>query len=206
MDPDVAAILRRCRYDPLTKHGSVYDVIVLVTGCTQQHAKTVLQRMARDEPEIAGLPVVTSKLVGGRELLCMRQDHLAQFTEVMLQRQACLPPSASTKHGLVYAVTSPLLSAIKVGMWRGSWQGLRKRYVTVYGAQVTAACYETEDCRLTEKQAHRHLQAFHLTKELFAKEALPSFHAFCAKMHLQVHTGGSTSNALPTSYPVSSPE
>lgn len=38
-------ILKRIRFDPLIKKGSVYDVIRLVTGCEPKHAVTNFQRM-----------------------------------------------------------------------------------------------------------------------------------------------------------------
>lgn len=48
-----AQILGRIRYDPLTKKGSVYDVIQLVTGCRQNHAPVNFQRIGKNFPEMS---------------------------------------------------------------------------------------------------------------------------------------------------------
>ena len=45
-------ILRSIRYDPLTKKGSVYDVVQLVTGCDQRHASRTFQRILDVHPNV----------------------------------------------------------------------------------------------------------------------------------------------------------
>lgn len=45
-------ILKRIRYDPLAKKGSVLDVIQLVTGCDSRHASRTLQRILDSHPDI----------------------------------------------------------------------------------------------------------------------------------------------------------
>lgn len=46
-------ILRRIRYDPLTKKGSVLDVIQLITGSSQKYASLSLQRLQEQFPEVS---------------------------------------------------------------------------------------------------------------------------------------------------------
>ncbi len=45
-------ILRSIRFDPLTKKGSVLDVVQLVTGCDQRHASHNFQRLVDNYPEL----------------------------------------------------------------------------------------------------------------------------------------------------------
>lgn len=47
-------ILRRIRYDPFTKKGSVYDVIQLVTGCGKTHTSESLASIMDKFPEVLG--------------------------------------------------------------------------------------------------------------------------------------------------------
>lgn len=178
---EASRAVQRCRHDPLTKQGDVLDVVRLVTGCSRGHAGGVLQRVLADDTALAKLPVADKALGGRRRALCMHLDHLQLVAEALLVRRACLPPSVTERHGVVYAVTSPLLSAVKVGMWRGSQRALRKRYVTVYGDDLTLECFDVDDCRRAEKDAHEGLRAWHLTNELFAPPALEAFRAWCAE-------------------------
>lgn len=48
----VSDVLQRIRFDPLTKKGSVYDVIQLVTGCAQSVVSRNLQSITSNFPDV----------------------------------------------------------------------------------------------------------------------------------------------------------
>ena len=91
-------------------------------------------------------------------------EHLAQW---LLRK-----PPATSSRGLVYAVTSPVLHAIKVGMWRGTERSLRQRYITPYGPEVQLLCVAVLDAAQTENSLHCILSPFSLGGELFEKQCL----------------------------------
>jgi hypothetical protein len=47
----IEQVLERIRFDPVTKHGSVYDVISLVTGCGPTNIQKTYQRILLNNPE-----------------------------------------------------------------------------------------------------------------------------------------------------------
>lgn len=175
---EAARIVQRCRHDALTRRGSALDAVRLATGCSRGHAGAVLHRALAEDPELARL-AVTEQVLGGRKCLCMHLDDLHTLAGALLARRALLPPSVAERDGAVYAVSSPLLAAVKVGMWRGDARALRKRYATMYGNDLTLDIFEVDDCRRAEKEAHAHLAPHHLTNELFAPAALETFRAWC---------------------------
>lgn len=78
-----------------------------------------------------------------------------------------------SKKGSVYIVTSPLLDAVKIGMWTGTDKSLRGRYLTSYGPDLEITVFRSPDCRQLETAAHRALDEYRLYPkcELFEKGA-----------------------------------
>lgn len=71
--------------------------------------------------------------------------------------------------GFVYVITSPLLSAVKIGCTQDR-DSLRRRYQTVYGDDLLLRCFAFRDCYATEAEVHRRLKEYRFGKtELFAK-------------------------------------
>ena len=54
--------------------------------------------------------------------------------------------------GVLYAVTSPYYSAVKLGRWSGSIDGLRMRYKTVFPTDMQLIWVETTDTVAAEKR------------------------------------------------------
>ena len=79
----------------------------------------------------------------------------------------------------VYAITSPLLSAFKLGAWSGQYKKLKVRYVTYYGNSCSIVVYECQSCRSTESHLKKVLAPFHIINELYRLEDLTEFHTFC---------------------------
>lgn len=77
--------------------------------------------------------------------------------------------SNDQKEGYVYFVTSDLLNAIKIGMWRSNINSLYKRYKTVYGNDITIEYFYTENARKLEKIIHTKFDSNKITNELFSK-------------------------------------
>ena len=78
----------------------------------------------------------------------------------------------STKLGtgeMVYAVTSPLLGAVKIGRWSGSETTLLNRYRVYYGADVQLQSAVVDDSRDIESCLLCLFHPFHLNGELFDK-------------------------------------
>lgn len=71
--------------------------------------------------------------------------------------------------GIVYLVTSKCLNAIKIGMWTGTEDSLRGRYVTPIGPSVTVYSREFSDCAAKEKQMHQIFSRYRIEGELFDK-------------------------------------
>ena len=79
----------------------------------------------------------------------------------------------------VYAITSPLLSAFKLGAWSGQYKKLKVRYATYYGNNCSIVVYECQSCRSTESHLKKLLAPFHITNELYMLEGLTHFHTYC---------------------------
>lgn len=88
--------------------------------------------------------------------------------------------------GYVYAVTSELLNAVKIGMWRGSIDGLKSRYRTPYGPGLEVYTVFVGDCAACEHKLHRQFDRHNLGGELFAKEHLDDY---VAEMEAAASTG-----------------
>jgi hypothetical protein len=82
-----------------------------------------------------------------------------------------LPRTQKKRDGLVYVITSPVLDAVKIGMWKGSVKKLKERYSTYYGPRLTLKIIETDNCRRLETLAHSALREFKIESELFKKGA-----------------------------------
>lgn len=80
-----------------------------------------------------------------------------------------------TTCGYVYAVTSDVLDAVKIGMWSGSLDNLRARYLTPYGPTVTMASAFVEDCVRAEAALHKKFLQHNLGGELFHKASLQAY-------------------------------
>ena len=79
------------------------------------------------------------------------------------------------KEGYVYCVTSDLLNAIKIGFWRGTLAGLRQRYVTSYGKNLSLHYAYTMYPYTLEKECHKHFNKQKITNELFVKEYIKEY-------------------------------
>ncbi len=73
------------------------------------------------------------------------------------------------KIGYVYIVSSNLLDANKLGMWRSNIESLHSRYITYYGKNVHIDCFLTADARSLESKIHKHFKKYRITNELFDK-------------------------------------
>lgn len=72
--------------------------------------------------------------------------------------------------GQVYAVTSPLVNCVKIGMWHGSWKKLLGRYLTYYGEALELVYSPVSgDARIAEKKLHREFSHYHVQNELYDK-------------------------------------
>ena len=65
-------------------------------------------------------------------------------------------------HGYVYAVTSRVLNAVKIGMWTGSLHNLKTRYQTPYGPSLQIWCVAVDDCVQREMQLHKQFKLHNL--------------------------------------------
>jgi hypothetical protein len=75
------------------------------------------------------------------------------------------------RDGFVYMATSPLLNAVKIGMWTGTYERLRGRYLIYYGQHLDLKAILTRDCRKLEILAHLKLKEFKISGELYRKGA-----------------------------------
>lgn len=73
--------------------------------------------------------------------------------------------------GFVYLVTFPGSSRIKIGMWTSELRRLFSRYATVYGNDLQLDYWQCKDVRSVEQKVHREMQNFHLSGELFSRDA-----------------------------------
>jgi hypothetical protein len=78
----------------------------------------------------------------------------------------------------LYLVSSPWMTAVKIGCWNGSVRDLLNRYKTPYG-KVEAIVFACDDRRILEACAHGYLSKFRLAGEVFKKEATDEFIWFC---------------------------
>lgn len=105
------------------------------------------------------------------------QEHLANWCSYKRKR---------TVSGYVYSATSDLLQAVKIGMWRGSLDGLKSRYATPYGPGVAVHSVFVDDCAACESSLHRRFDRHNLGGELFAKSNLDDY---IAAMEAMASTG-----------------
>lgn len=77
-----------------------------------------------------------------------------------------------SNRGYVYAVTSDVLNAVKIGMWTGSLQNLRNRYLTPYGPSLQIWCVIVDDCMAAEMQLHKQFESHNIGGELFDKDEM----------------------------------
>lgn len=81
----------------------------------------------------------------------------------------CSEKKKMSSAGYIYAVTSDVLNAVKIGMWRGSIDNLRARYLTPYGPSVEFSTAIVEDCVVAEASLHNQFKQHSLGGELFDK-------------------------------------
>ncbi|RYE16209.1 MAG: hypothetical protein EOP45_17900 [Sphingobacteriaceae bacterium] len=92
--------------------------------------------------------------------------------------------SADSPTGLIYAVTSPILNAVKIGQWSGSVDQLRSRYRTYYGHSCHIVYQKVADRRICEIQTFQQFSSFNLRSvdvkngELFDKRYLKEYNSF----------------------------
>ena len=73
------------------------------------------------------------------------------------------------KIGYVYIVSSNLLDAVKIGMWRSSIETLYSRYITCYGKNIHIDYFLTSNARELEYKTHKYFKDYQITNELFNK-------------------------------------
>lgn len=83
--------------------------------------------------------------------------------------QDILEEDHSSSHGMVYAVTSPLLNAVKIGCWSGSMHRLFSRYHTYFGKDIQLISCPVKDCRQAEKEMKDVFRHELLCNELYNK-------------------------------------
>jgi hypothetical protein len=148
--------------------GSVLDVVRTVTGCVKPSG--VVRRLRDMYPQ--DVPRMQPRQMAlGRPTPCLPPDELRQFAELLV-RQRALGRKRLGAHGVVYIVTSPLLAACKIGMWRGTETSLRERYRTVYGTEARIETYHVADCRAAERSVHEACRAHRVSNELYALQAI----------------------------------
>lgn len=87
----------------------------------------------------------------------------------------CEQRNRKAKPGLVYLVTSNVLSAVKIGSWKSTGRSLRSRYATSYGQNVNIDSVFCGDCRAAEVEIHRAFAEHRLSGELFDLANLPDY-------------------------------
>lgn len=173
---------------------SVLDVIKIVKGVA--NPRKAWWDLQRSHPEFTDFPVfqfpgerqnntsvattgqliqVVAKLGGPnalqfhnlvRSFLLLGHDEKAAFERALSTHT----PSKKIKAGHVYAVTSDIFNAIKVGMWSGTLKGLKSRYAGVYGPTTSILAFNaTTDARSSELACMSMLQEWHISHELFLK-------------------------------------
>jgi hypothetical protein len=71
--------------------------------------------------------------------------------------------------GYVYIVSSNLLNAVKIGMWRSNIESLYSRYITCYGNNIHIDYFLTNNVRELESKTHAYFKTYKITNELFDK-------------------------------------
>ncbi len=77
--------------------------------------------------------------------------------------------------GYIYVVTSDVLNAAKIGLWSGSTDNLRARYLTPYGPTLEMTTAIVSDCGAAEAELHRRFEQHSLGGELFDKRFLQDY-------------------------------
>lgn len=77
--------------------------------------------------------------------------------------------------GYVYAVTSKCLDAVKIGLWTGSLDRLKARYITPYGPTLVIWHAMVEDCVAAEAALHQKFRSHNMGGELFDKSQLEHY-------------------------------
>lgn len=78
----------------------------------------------------------------------------------------------------VYTASCPAYSRVKIGTWRGALDGLRSRYVAFYGADLELETWRCDDSRDLEGELRAHVREFHITQELYKKDAVDAIRTF----------------------------
>ena len=73
------------------------------------------------------------------------------------------------KIGFIYIVSSNLLDAVKIGMWRSNIESLYSRYITYYGKNIHINYFLTNDVKELENKIHKFFIKYKITNELFDK-------------------------------------
>ena len=89
-----------------------------------------------------------------------------------------LAAPSEAKQGFVYAATSPLLNAVKIGSWTGTIDRLYSRYQTYVGCDVEIVVAFCQDCRAAECKSIQKFASSSLGGELFAKDVASEIAAF----------------------------
>ena len=133
------------------------------------HVMDKCKKMKAIRPHI---PVIIKKLRG---LRVSESEDLAMQMAIESRDKAVVP-------GVLYAVTSPILDAVKIGMCcRRNMKRLRNRYVTPIGPLAVLTTYETSNIHLAEACAMANASEWHLYGELFNKEFLQEVHSVVQK-------------------------
>ena len=119
--------------------------------------------------------ITTSKI---RKCVEFCRLHLAAFRKFLQgealsteERQAIHATVSAKQRGVLYAITSPLIEAVKVGKCgqRNPRIQLWKRYGSSYGRRMTMKTFETGDIDDAEIEAQRRLMDLHIEDELYQK-------------------------------------
>jgi hypothetical protein len=88
-----------------------------------------------------------------------------------------------SKAGITYAVSSPLLGAIKLGYWTGSIPGFMKRYITPYGKDLQVFYVFSSDAKQLETKIFEKFADQWIINELFEKSHWDEYVEFL-KQHM----------------------
>ena len=90
--------------------------------------------------------------------------------------------SLEDTEGMVYIVTSDVLDAVKIGHTKGSYEKLRRRYLTCYGQNMTIRSRRVADAARMEKVLHVRFEDHRKSGELFDKRYLEHYVEFMEKL------------------------
>lgn len=83
----------------------------------------------------------------------------------------------------LYCVLSPGWEHCKLGRWRGHYCDLWSRYSTLLGPDITTVVvFECQGSLVLEKMLFTYARKFHITGEVYDKEAFQLFLEFCNAM------------------------